>query len=194
MTELYRPKSTPVEHLPTKYDDCVLRSTGKEYRNQTGSGRSEMLAKFAKDGKRVGDIAKEAAAAGFETNFVVSSILKHEMSPKAAWVLEAPEGTTLEAIKKQRQERRVSPEAAAKRQEQAAAREAKAKAKADTLAQRETAKADAVAAREKAKTEKEAAKAKAAEERAAAKAAAGEKPKGKGKAKPADGVEQQKVA
>lgn len=190
MTEFYKAKEQPVEWYATKYDACILRATGKAYRFQKGSGRSEVLTRFAADGKTLGDIAKEAAAAGFDPSFTISSIFKHHDTPDGAYVVEAPEGTTLEAIKKQRQERRVSPEIAAKR-------EAAAQERANKIAEREAKKAEREAAAAAKIAEREAAKAKAEEERQAklaakeaakaereaAKAAAGAKPKGKGKGK-----------
>ncbi len=189
--KFYTPNSGSVEHYATKYDDCVARATGKPYRLQQGSGRSHVINTFVSDGKRLGDITVEAAKAGFDPNYVVSSIFKHADSTEAAFKIEAPEGQTLADIKAHRKERVVNPEVLAKR-------EAKAAEKAAKLAEREAAKnavAEAKAAkaaeREAAKTSREADKAKRIADReaaAAAKAAAKatETPaapkKGKGKA------------
>jgi hypothetical protein len=185
MTEFRKAKEAAVEHYATKYDDCVLRSTGKPYRFQKGSGRSEVITRFASDGITLGEITRQAATQGFDPDFTVSSLFKHHDTTDGAWIIEPPAGTTLEAIKKLRKERRVSPELKAKREALAAEKAAK-------QAEREAAKAAAAAekeaqaaARAKAKEDAEAAKAakaQAKKEAAAAKRETSEAPKkGKGK-------------
>ncbi len=169
--KFYTPNEGSVEHYATKYDDCVARATGKPYRLQQGSGRSHVINTFVSDGKRLGDITVEAAKAGFDPNYVVSSIFKHADSTEAAFKIEAPQGQTLAEIKSHRKERRVDPEVLAKR-------EAKAAEKAAKLADRDAAKAKVaeekaakVAEREAAKVAREADKATKTAEREAAKAA-----------------------
>jgi hypothetical protein len=181
MTQFYKASEQPVEWYATKYDDCTMKATGVDYRHQKGSGRSEVITRFAAANKRLGDITKEAAAVGFDPNFVVSSIFKHHDTVGGAWKVEAPEGLTIDAIKKQRQTRKVSPEALAKREAAAAARAEKVAARDAAKAERDKEQADKVAAREAAKAEREAARA------AKAEASKADKPaKGKGKAKKAD--------
>lgn len=191
-------KPGEVNWTPTKYDECIVKLSGHPYRHQAGSGRAAAL-QMAVDGEKVGELTKRCAAAGFDSNFVVGSLLKQMGAKDHAFDIVAPEGTTLEAIKALRQERQVSPEVAAKREAKKQEAEAKRAAK---VAAMEAKAAEQAAAREKRDAERRAAKEAKAAEQAAAKAAAAAKAtegnadasatpaaeppkKGKGKAKPA---------
>lgn len=185
MTTFYRAKEGAVEHYATKYDACFMTATGKEYRQQKGSGRSEVITRFVAEGKTIAAITAEAAQAGFDPNFVVSALFKHHDTPGGAWKITAPEGTTIEEIKKQRKERKVNPETLAKREAAKAAKEAKLKEREEAKAKAAAEKEAKAKEREDAKAQREAEKAAKAQERAAAaeaKKAENAGKKGKGKA------------
>lgn len=165
----------PVEWKPGKFDNCLIKATGLEYRQQKGSGRSAVLA-LAKDGMTLGDLGKEACKLGFSNDFATDCAFKQHNTKGGAWRVDPPEGMTMDQVKAQKVERVLT-------EEQKAAKAAKEKAA-----------AEAKAARELAAAEKKAAKEQAAADAAAAKAAAGATPdpkpaKGKGKtAKPTAGA------
>lgn len=187
MVQFYKPQEGAVEWYPTKYDGCSVVATGNDYKFQKGSGRSEVVQRFCRDGMTIEEVTKAAARAGFTPIFVVGSILKHANSPGPAFNIEAPEGSTLEAIKSQRQPRRVSPEVAAKRAALEEERAAKRAAREEARAAKEAEKAERLAKRESAKADREAekeAKRKAREEaRASKRAESGETKPTKGKRK-----------
>lgn len=162
-------RSGPVDWYPTKYDSCTLRATGKEYKFQKGSGRSEVLNRFARDGMLLGELTKAAAEAGFDPNFAVDACLKHDNTKDCAWAVDPPEGRTLADIKAERAERKLTEEQLAARDAKAAERAAKAEAKAAAKAEREAAKEMEAAER---KAEREAARKAEANARAAEKAEA----------------------
>lgn len=167
MTDFFKPDEASKEWYATKYDDCILHATGVPYKFKAGSGRSEVLNRFGEDGRTIGEISRMAAEAGFDPNFTISAILKQHDTEGGAWKVLAPEGKTLEMIKNERQERRISPEHEAKRAEMLAAREAAAQEKmakkleADQLkaAKVEEARLARQAERDAAKAAREAAKA-----------------------------------
>lgn len=172
----------PVEHKPTKFDDCVLAATGHPYKSQKGSGRSAVIA-LAKDGMTLGELAQEACKIGFSADFAVDCAWKQHTTKDGAWKVNPPPGVTMAEVKARKSLRPMTPE-------QQAAAEAREKEKADKKAAREAAKAEKAAAAEKAKADKKAADA-AAKATAAANAngatttegAAPAKGKGKGKGK-----------
>jgi hypothetical protein len=168
-------KPGEVNWTPTKYDECFVKLTGHPYRHQEGSGRAAALA-LVTDGVKVGDLTKLAAQHGFDSGFVVGSLLKQMGAKDHAFDIVAPEGTTLDAIKATRQERALSPEQEAARQAKLEAAEAK--------------KRERAAAAEAKAAERAEAKAKADEERRARKEAAAEaaaKAKAEAAAKAAEG-------
>lgn len=191
-------KPGEVNWTPTKYDDCTVKMTGHPYRHQEGSGRAAALA-LVTDGVRVGDLTKLAAEHGFDSGFVVGSLLKQMGAKDHAFDIVAPEGTTLDAIKATRQERTLSPEQAAARQAKLEAAEAKKAERAKLAEQKAQERAEAKQkADEERRAKKEAAAKAAAEAKAAAAAKAAEgggegttapaaeaPKKGKGKAKAA---------
>lgn len=154
MTQYRKAAENEIEHYKTKWDECTIVTTGQPYRQQKGSGRAECIA-LIKDGMKVGAWTKLCAKKGFDPNFAISSLNKHRQGSTAAWTLKAPEGKTLEQIKSQREERKLSPEQIAKReakkaerekrqQERAAAKEAREQAKAAKKAEQEANKNKAV--------------------------------------------------
>jgi hypothetical protein len=171
--DYYIPKAAEVPWYSTKYDACTIHATGKDYKYQQGSGRSEVLKNFAEDGATLGDISKRAALAGFDPKFTIDACFKHAGSKDCAWVINPPEGTTIEAIKAIRVERELTPEQIARREQRAAEMEEKRKAKEAARTEREAerkAKIDADRAARAAEREQE--KARKAAEAAAARAAA----------------------
>lgn len=166
------PTGEPVEWKPGKFDVCILKATGADYRQQKGSGRSTVLA-LAKDGMTLGDLGKEAAKLGFTNDFATDCAFKQHNTKGGAWRVEPPEGMTMDQVKAAKVERVLT-------EEQKAAKDAKEKAAAAVKAARELAakqKKEAKAAEDAAKA---AAKAAAASGSTSADPSA--KPKGKGKA------------
>lgn len=193
MSRYHLASGEPVEWYATKYDECTVHATGHAYRMQEGSGRSEVISKFFKDGMKLGDISREAAQHGWDSAFVVDCAFKVAGAKQNAWEVHPPEGTTIEAIKSQRKERELSPEQAARRAEREAEKERKkaerTAAKEAAAAERERKKAEAQEAKRR---EREVARRALEEQKAAAAAAAGgegaevkvkAKSKGKGKGK-----------
>jgi type IV secretory pathway VirB10-like protein len=181
----YRRPREGVAHYPTKYDDCVIRCTGKPYRHQKGSGRAEALSQIV-DGMTIGKLTEITSPMGFDPNFVVGSLLKQTGAKDAAYLVEPPEGQTMEQIKARREPRKLTPEQQAAKEAKAQEREA-AKAKRAEEAQKRAAEREAAKAAKAAEAAKAAA-AKQAEQPAAEgqpAAAAPTKGKGKGKAKAA---------
>lgn len=139
----------PVEHRPTKYDGFKLVKTEHPYKHQKGSGRSQVF-QWAKDGMLIGDWTKECAKHGFESKFVVGSLLKLTGAAKPGWTISEKDanGRTLAEVKKIRD---IDPKKKAEREAKAkAAAEAKAKKKAE----REAAKAAKAKAKPSGKKEK----------------------------------------
>jgi len=166
-----------VNHQPTKYDDCIIRATGKPYRHQAGSGRAAALAHIV-DGMTIGQLTEITSGHGFDANFVVSSLLKQTGAKDCAYLVEPPAGKTMAELKGTRQARAKSPEALAKEAEKLEAAERKKAERAAAAEARAEAKAKADEERRAAKAARaEAAAAEAASKLAAAKEAA---------AKPAD--------
>ncbi len=161
----YQKNEAAVPAYPTKYDDCTLKATGKPYRFQKGSGRSEILNNWGREGMTMKELIALAAEAGFDPVFTVGAVFRQHDTPEGAWRIEPPEGKTLDDIKGMRAERTLSPEQQAKRE--ARAQEAEAKKQA-----REARKLEIEAAR-KLKEEEKAASAQA---RAAARAEAATAP------------------
>jgi hypothetical protein len=143
----YQSKGAAVPATPTKYDDCVLRATGKPYRFQKGSGRSEILNNWAQDGRTIRELVAIAAEHGYDPVFTVGAVFRQHDTKDGAWIIEPPEGTTLEQIKGNRQERTMTPEQLEKK----AAREAE---KAARIEAREARKAEAALKREEREREK----------------------------------------
>lgn len=184
MTEFRKAIGEPVAATPTKWDGCTLKRTDKPYRQQKGSGRSEVLA-MAEDGMTLGDLAKKAALAGFDSNFVMSAVKKQHDTKDAGWQIVPPSGKTLQSIVAERQERKLNPEQQAKKDEKAKAKES---AKAEKEAAKQAKKAEQDEAKAKKDAEKKAAKEKAASDaKAKEEKAATESESGK-KAKPAPKV------
>ena len=186
----------PVEAKATKFDDCILSSTGKPYKFQKGSGRSAVIA-LAVDGMILGDLALAAGKIGYSSDFAVDCAWKQHTTVDGAWRVLAPDGVTMAEVKARKNIYTLTPE-----QEQAAKDRDAAKVKAKSA--RELAKVEKAeaAAAEKAKklaavaAAKQEAKQAAAAEVAAAAGTAGDttaegtpavaaKGKGKGKAKQA---------
>ena len=157
----YKKQEGPVAAYPTKYDNCVLRATGRPYRFQEGSGRAAILNRWGSDGARLGDITAAAAREGYDPNFTIGAIFRQHETKDGAWTIEAPEGQTLDELKGLRAGRQPSPEQVAKREHLAAL-------KAQRAEEREQAKAAKEAARIAREAEKEAER----ERRAAARAEA----------------------
>lgn len=180
------PKSAAVDWYETKYDDCTVHATGNPYRSQEGSGRSAVISQFFADGKRLGDISKEAAAAGFDPAFAVDCAFKQHTSKNNAWEVRPPEGKTLEEIKAVRKEREMTPEQKAKKEakeaERAEQQRLREEAKAARQAEKERKAAEDKEARRKAREEAAAAAAAARQAEGGAEAAPAKKGKGKGKA------------
>lgn len=186
-------RPSEVNWTPTKYDDCTVVTTGHPYRHQKGSGRSDAL-QHVTSGMTVKELTEVCAKHGYDSNFVVGSLLKQMTVDNHAFDIVAPEGTTLEAIKATRQSRNLSPEELQQREAKAAEKAAeKERKKAEraakmeaAMAEREQKKAAAAEAKAKAKAEAEAKEAEAAaagEGTTPAAAAPAAKGKGKGKAK-----------
>jgi hypothetical protein len=183
----YRKPNEAVVHYPTKFDECIIRCTGKPYRHQVGSGRAAALAHIV-DGMLIGQLTAITSPLGFDSDFVVGSLLKQTGAKDCAYLVEPPEGTTLEAIKSLRNPRKLTPEQAEKREQKVAEQAAKV---AEKLAAKEARAAEKAAEKQKAaqRAAEKAAEATAAAAAAAAangaevEAAAPAKGKGKGKAK-----------
>ncbi len=163
----YQKKDASVPAYATKYDDCTLKATGKPYRFQKGSGRSEILNNWAQDGLKMSELIKVAAEHGYDPVFTIGAVFRQHDTRDGAWVIEPPPGTTLEEIKGARAERQMSEEQAAKRAQREADKVAKAEARAAKKAELDAARA----AREQEK-------AAAAQARAAARAASATAPAG----------------
>lgn len=182
-------KPTEVAWTATKYDDCTLQVTGHPYRHQKGSGRAEAL-QHIQDGMTVKQLTEVCAQHGFDSGFVVGSILKQMGAKDNAYNIIPPEGKTMADLKAIRAVRQMSEEQRAEMEARKAAKAAEKEAKA---AERAKAAEEKAAAKAAAKAEAEAAKAAAKEAKAAEAAAAGgaatedaagsNKPKGKGKGK-----------
>jgi Mg-chelatase subunit ChlI len=168
MTEFRKAKGEAVEPFATKWDNCTLKRTDKPYRQQKGSGRSEVLA-MAEDGMTLGALAKKAALAGFDSNFVMSAVKKQHDTKDAGWQIIPPSGQTLEQIVNQRQERQLSPEKQAEKEAKAKEREEQ---KAKKQAEKDAKKKAADDEKAKKDAEKKAAKEKAAADAEAKKLAA----------------------
>lgn len=125
MPEYRNSAGKPVEHKPTKYDGFKLVKTEHPYRHQKGSGRSRCF-ELASDGMLIGTWTKKCAEEGFDSSFVVGSLIKLSGTEKPGWIFSEKndKGQTLDDIKKVRQ---VDPKKAAERAAKAqAAKEAKA--------------------------------------------------------------------
>ena len=157
----YQKRGEPVPVYPTKYDECTLKATGRPYRFQKGSGRAEILNNWGKDGLKMSELIKTAAEAGYDPVFTIGAVFRQHDTRDGAWVIEPPEGKTLEDIKGARAERTLTPEQAAKREAREKERAEKAEARAAKKVELDAARAT-----------REAEKAAAAQARAAARAAA----------------------
>lgn len=83
---------SPVPVRPTPRDDWVMRPTGREYRDRKGSGRSEIIRRFVKDGRLVREVVALAAQHGFDPAFTSEALLKQHGTLDGAWRMEPPEG------------------------------------------------------------------------------------------------------
>ena len=129
MTE-YRKVEGNIEHRPTKYDGFKLIKTEKPYRHQKGSGRSACF-DLAKDGMLIGAWTKKCSDIGYDSKFVVGSLIKLSDAEYAGWKISEKndKGLTIDQIKKVRD---VDPVKAAEREEKVkAVTEAKAVKKAE---------------------------------------------------------------
>lgn len=157
MTDYRTAQGSPVPHVATKYDGFKLIKTEHPYKHQKGSGRAVCF-DLAQDGMTIGDWAKACAAQGFDSKFVVGSIIKLQGAKEPGWLISKADdqGRTLAMIKKIRD---ADPSILAKREaKKAASDEAKANAKAKRdadLATKAAAK-EAKAAETKAKADAEA--------------------------------------
>lgn len=144
MTE-YRKAAGAVEHKATKYDGFKLIKTDHPYKHQKGSGRAAAF-ELAKDGMLVGTWTKNCAKEGFESKFVVGSLIKLQGAKEPGWKISEKndKGQTLDEVKKVRE---VDPVKLAER-------EARAKLTAEKKAAREAKAAEKKAAADKKKADK----------------------------------------
>lgn len=138
MPEYRKSDGTVVEHKATKYDGFKLVKTEHPYRHQKGSGRSRCF-ELAQDGMLIGTWTKKCAEEGYDSRFVVGSLIKLAGTANPGWVFSETDnkGQTLADVKKVRD---VDPAKAAERsaKAKAAADAKKAKAAAKTTAKKST--------------------------------------------------------
>jgi hypothetical protein len=154
----YRKAKDSVAHNKSKYDGFKVVKTEHAYKHQKGSGRSVCF-EHAKNGMLIGEWTKVCASKGYDSNFVIGSLVKLQGAAQPGWAISEKDanGRTFLEVKKLREE---SPERKEKREQRDADKETR-------KAEREAKKVE----REKANAEKKAERKAKAEEKAAEKAA-----------------------